>query len=151
MGVELIYNRTMKRILSSVCPILVILAIAGIANVQDTAIKRVPAKMTASVEGKALFREYCAVCHGVDGKGGGPAAAALKQSPGDLTQLARFNGAKFPEDRVLGVIKGTRAVAAHGTQDMPMWGTIFENMGSASLAQTRVYALLQYIDAMQVK
>ena len=41
---------------------------------------------TASVEGGArLYAENCALCHGVDGKGDGPAAASLTVRPADLT------------------------------------------------------------------
>ena len=43
---------------------------------------------------------YCATCHGRDGKGNGPVAAALKVVPPDLTRLARDNGGAFPRKRV---------------------------------------------------
>jgi mono/diheme cytochrome c family protein len=38
-----------------------------------------------------MFRSYCAVCHGLDAKGSGPAAPALKMEPADLTTLAKEN------------------------------------------------------------
>ncbi|MBZ5572099.1 MAG: cytochrome c [Acidobacteriia bacterium] len=44
--------------------------------------------------GQQMYSAYCAVCHGNDGKGGGPAAEALKVPPPDLTVLARKNGGK---------------------------------------------------------
>ena len=76
-----------------------------------------------------MFREYCAVCHGVAGKGDGPAAAALKSHP-DLTQLAAKNGGKFDEAKVQYAIKGEAdAPIAHGSKDMPIWGPIFTQMG----------------------
>ena len=124
---------------------------AVFANAQEPAIKKTPARPTVSIDGKSLFREYCAVCHGIDGKGAGPAVTALKQPPGDLTQIARGNGGKFPSDRILRIIKGTEPVAAHGTADMPMWGTVFNNMGNPSLAQTRIHSLLQFVEGMQAK
>jgi putative copper export protein/mono/diheme cytochrome c family protein len=41
---------------------------------------------TASIEhGARLYAENCALCHGVDGKGAGPAAASLTVRPADLT------------------------------------------------------------------
>ncbi len=41
---------------------------------------------SASVEhGTRLYAENCALCHGVDGKGAGPAAAGLTVRPADLT------------------------------------------------------------------
>ena len=66
----------------------------------EPGIKRVPAHPTTALSGQELFHEYCAVCHGVDAKGGGPAAAALLVKPDDLTQIARKNGNKYPEVKV---------------------------------------------------
>ncbi len=40
---------------------------------------------TAIVEGAALFPEHCAMCHGPDGRGDGPAAKGLPVPPADLT------------------------------------------------------------------
>jgi len=37
------------------------------------------------VSGKKIFSNLCVACHGVSGKGNGPAAAALKQKPADFT------------------------------------------------------------------
>ena len=39
----------------------------------------------AARRGKVIFRERCVACHGVDGKDTGPAAAALKHPPANLT------------------------------------------------------------------
>jgi mono/diheme cytochrome c family protein len=38
------------------------------------------------VRGQALFARNCVACHGPDGNGNGPAAAALRIKPADLTQ-----------------------------------------------------------------
>jgi hypothetical protein len=35
-------------------------------------------------------------------------------------------GGRYDESYVMSVIDGRRAVAAHGTRDMPVWGAIFE-------------------------
>ncbi len=40
--------------------------------------------------GKALFQTHCAVCHGPQGRGDGPAAAGLNPRPADLMQSARM-------------------------------------------------------------
>ena len=37
-------------------------------------------------KGSALYALHCAICHGVDGKGSGPAAIALNPKPRDLTE-----------------------------------------------------------------
>jgi mono/diheme cytochrome c family protein len=126
--------------------------VAFAADEGGKTIKRVNAQPTASVNGADLFREYCAVCHGTDAKGSGPAADALKKRPADLTQLARKNGGNFPELPVMNYIKGEDVVAAHGSRDMPVWGTIFGSMSpNQDLVQVRVYNLLKYIEGLQAK
>jgi len=115
-------------------------------------IKKVNARPTATLNGVDLFKEYCAVCHGSDAKGDGPAADALKKKPADLTQLSRKNNGAFPELHVMNYIKGQDFVAAHGSRDMPIWGTIFSQMSSnQDLVQVRTYALLKYIEQLQAK
>lgn len=139
----------MKTILSSFG--ILCLVLAGVASGQDKTIQRVSPKPTVAIDGKTLFHEYCAVCHGEGGKGGGPAAKALQVSPGDLTQISRKHEGKFPEERIMRVLKGEEPVTAHGNQDMPIWGRVFSNMGSPTMAQTRVHALLQYVEGIQAK
>jgi mono/diheme cytochrome c family protein len=128
-----------------------VLVAVGIGSAQ-TVVKQVPAKPTVSVNGKVLYHDYCAVCHGQDGKGNGPAASALKPVPSDLTMIARNNNGRFPDEKVLAILKGEANVTAHGSKDMPMWGAIFNNMTSnPSMAQTRIHALLQFVEGMQAK
>lgn len=133
---------------------LLALSTSAFANGDQTTktIKRVNARPTATLNGVDLFKEYCAVCHGNDAKGDGPAADALKKRPADLTQLSRKNGGTFPELHVMNFIKGQDVVAAHGSRDMPIWGSIFSQMSSnPDLVQVRTYALLKYIEEMQAK
>jgi mono/diheme cytochrome c family protein len=141
----------MKKILGPFL-ILSVLSIAqATANAQEKTVKQVPPKPTASIDGKSLFHEYCAACHGPNGKGGGPAASALKVAPGDLTQISKKNEGKFPEARIMRVLTGDESVTAHGTQEMPIWGKVFNDMSSVSMAQTRLHALLQYVEGLQAK
>ena len=70
--------------------------------------------------GRDLYEAYCASCHGVSGRGDGPAAEALVPRPTDLTRT-RENLAGL-----MRVIDGRRTVRAHGTSEMPVWGDYFE-------------------------
>jgi mono/diheme cytochrome c family protein len=72
--------------------------------------------------GETEFRNHCAGCHGLDGKGNGPFVEFLKMKPGTLTTLARENQGVFPFRNVYEIINGTRQVDSHGASDMPVWG-----------------------------
>ena len=114
-------------------------------------IARVPVTNARTMNGQELFNYYCAVCHGKDAKGGGPAAEALKKAPADLTQISRKAGGKFPEVHVMRVIKGDDMVDAHGSRDMPVWGELLRSLGSQEVADLRVNALLKYVEMIQAK
>jgi mono/diheme cytochrome c family protein len=115
-------------------------------------IKNVPPTPTSPVSGKQMSNEYCAVCHGQDGKTGGPAASALKKRPTDLTQLSAHNSGKFPDVRIAGYIEGDDSVESHGSRDMPMWGGVFKSMaGGEDMAKLRVANLTAYIKTLQAK
>lgn len=100
-----------------------------------------------------MFINYCAACHGQDAKGNGPAAAALKQAPANLTELAKENGGKFPDMKVTAVLRGEAKVAAHGTQEMPVWGPVFWHMsqGHPAEVQQRITNLSRYLKSLQEK
>ncbi len=116
-------------------------------------IQKVPAAYTDPASGRQMFDSYCAACHGQGGKGNGPAAAALKTPPADLTQLAAKNGGKFPEAHVAQIIKGDALTPAHGSKDMPVWGPIFSNMSkqNEAVVQLRIRNLTNYIAGLQAK
>ncbi len=106
-----------------------------------------------SVEGRDLYREYCASCHGVDAKGNGPAAPALKTKPPDLTVLAKNNDGRFPEDRVRKTIMGDDplVLAAHGSREMPIWGPVFRQIEEdVDRGPVRLANLVKYLKSIQV-
>lgn len=113
-------------------------------------IEKKPIKPVAASDAAGMFQNYCAVCHGKEGKGNGPAASALTKTPADLTRIAARNGGTYPEVRVKRYIEGADEVAAHGTRDMPMWGDLFRSL-SRDTAQIRVQALSDHLKSMQVK
>jgi len=134
----------------------IVLAVMSMASAQDqpkTEIKHVPIKQTSAASGAEMYKTYCAVCHGVDGKGNGPAAEALKTPPTDLTKLAARNGGKYPSLKVVAIIRGEETLSAHGTKEMPIWGDLFWSMsgGHESEVQQRVTNLNKYIESVQQK
>jgi mono/diheme cytochrome c family protein len=78
----------------------------------------------SELSGREMFLRFCSPCHGEDAKGDGPVALFLRPRPPDLTTLARTG--RFDEDRLAAVIDGREVVQPHGTRQMPVWGTIFE-------------------------
>lgn len=130
-----------------------LLASVSFSAAQDkpTEIKHTSPAATSPASGKDMFMNYCASCHGKDAKGNGPAASALNAAPADLTSLAKKNGGKFPEMRVMSVLHGEASVAAHGTQEMPVWGPVFWRMsqGHPAEVQQRVTNLANYLKSLQ--
>jgi mono/diheme cytochrome c family protein len=139
-----------KCFLTFVC----LVSVAAFAADPPTGIKVVPMKDTSPASGRDMFKEYCAVCHGADAKGHGPAASALKVVPPDLTLLSQNNHGKFPDRRVYAAIRGDVNYAAHGSNDMPIWGAVFRDMNhgidSAQPAE-RMSNLCRYIASLQRK
>jgi mono/diheme cytochrome c family protein len=126
-------------------------ATLGASDDNQKAIRKGPARRTSSSSGSEMYRAYCAACHGLGGKGDGPASSALKSAPADLTQLAKRNSGRFPELQVFGAIDGDLRVPAHGSKDMPVWGAVFRGMGdnSVSGAKLRIRNLTRYIESLQ--
>ena len=117
------------------------------------AANKTPPERSDVEAGKQTYLEYCAACHGVDGRGFGPVASELKTPPTDLTTLSRAHGGRFPEDYVVQVLLFGKPIPAHGSVDMPIWGPIFgvrEN-GNEAAVRVRIKNLCDYLAALQVK
>jgi mono/diheme cytochrome c family protein len=109
-------------------------------------------RLIYSVKGPDLFRAHCAPCHGLDAKGDGPVAASLKSKPADLTVLARSSGGVFPVARVRKVISGDEVTAAHGSREMPIWGSIFHQIEEdQDFGNVRLQNLVKYLQSIQQK
>ncbi len=106
-----------------------------------------------SLEGRDLFRAYCAGCHGADARGGGPAASLLKSKPPDLTQIAARRGGMFSLAEVETIISGEEiAPATHGKREMPIWGPILGQIQrDQNLGKIRIRNLARYLESLQVK
>jgi mono/diheme cytochrome c family protein len=131
--------------------IVLFLGLASFGESQQRQIKSVPVKPTSPASAQEMYTAYCAVCHGKQATGNGPAAEALKVAPPDLTILARKNENSYPFDRVRSAIAGDVRLPAHGSKEMPVWGDLFWGMsqGHSSEVQLRIANLDKYIESMQ--
>lgn len=113
----------------------------------------IPVNRTTPTDGKQMYQSYCAPCHGVDGRGNGPAASAMKTQPTDLTQLAKMHQGKFPENHVSSVLQFGSSMPAHGSASMPVWGQLFGKIVPAQSQETalRVTNLTRYLETMQAR
>ena len=108
--------------------------------------------------GDSVFQLYCAICHGEDGKGDGPAASALNMPPADLTTLAQRNGGTFPARRVRAILDSLLDVAGHTSVALPPWAQLFarefetfaEGPILDALVARRVDHILDYLESIQV-
>lgn len=145
--------RTCKNIWAIVAVVVAMGMMASAQEQAQTEIKHVPIKQTSAASGQEMYKTYCAVCHGIDGKGNGPAAPALKAPLPDLTRLAVKSGGKYPALRVSAILRGEEVLAAHGSKDMPIWGNVFWSMsgGHETDVQQRIVNLNKYMESMQKK
>lgn len=128
----------------------------GIGNADQSTNKVViPVAKTAPTGGKQMYVDYCAPCHGVNGKGSGPVATALKQQPVDLTILSKNNGGKFPSAHIMSILQFGASNPAHGTSEMPVWGPVFGQMDTsnteANVTALRISNLSHYLETLQQK
>ena len=82
-----------------------------------------------SDSGRKLYASYCVTCHGADGRGHGPAAAALNPKPRDFTSGAFYfdanANAKTGEDIDLARVIREGPAAFGGSPAMPGWKQTF--------------------------
>ena len=109
-----------------------------------------------AASGEALFRRYCATCHGLAAKGNGPTAEIISVAPTDLTRLASENGGAFPLERIVRRIDGRDMIVAHGSP-MPIYGAFFEDAEQVRVqegedwieASPPVIAIAHFLQAIQ--
>lgn len=115
----------------------------------------VAAPPAAVEDGRDLYVQYCASCHGLDGTGSGPVAPYLRTPPADLTRLAERHGWPLPRAELAEWIDGRRAARAHGTREMPVWGERLDETfppppeGEAEKAR-KIDRILDYLETLQV-
>ena len=107
-------------------------------------------------EGRALYDEYCAACHGPAAQGSGPLAAELALDPPDLSRIAARRDGDFPRAEVLSIIDGYTRGRVEGPQ-MPEFGellmgdTVPVDTGDGRLSPVPrpLAALLVYLESLQ--
>ena len=134
-------QRSVVRRIAGALGVLVV-ALAGSASGEDPQ------------SGAVYYRQYCATCHGETGEGNGPAAAALRDRPTDLTRIVWRRNAEFPRGEIAETIDGRSSVLAHGSREMPIWGWVFaagigESNVSEEKSRARIRALVAYLESIQ--
>jgi mono/diheme cytochrome c family protein len=124
----------------------------GYAN-QSTVKVIIPVNKTTPTSGKLMYANYCASCHGIDGRGHGPVATELKTPPTDLTMQSRNNHGKFPDTHIVTVLQFGAETPAHGSAEMPVWGPILGKMNVSSPQDRllRISNLSRYLETLQAK
>ncbi|MEH6646769.1 cytochrome c [Sulfitobacter sp.] len=105
--------------------------------------------------GAALYDQHCAVCHGLEGRGKGPLAAALILQPPSLRDLTERHGG-FPTRRVVMRIDGSDPQVSHGSP-MPVYGEFFagddtilkSESGQLILTSRAIVDLVAYLRGIQ--
>ncbi len=83
------------------------------------------------VLGAKVYKDRCALCHGPEGKGDGPAAAGLNPKPRNHTDGTYMNSRT--DDQLLQVIRG-------GKGAMPAWGSV--------LSEQEIQAVLKHVRSL---
>ncbi len=105
----------------------------------------------AEISGVTLFAENCTLCHGPDGKGGGPLAIAKNLTPPDLTTLAARTDGKFPVDHVSDKLMHGGGEKADGNKSMPVWTKIFAHECGDAYAHQAIIELEKFLKTIQEK
>lgn len=112
----------------------------------------------APSRGQEAYRLACAQCHGENGTGDGILRRFLTVVPSDLTTLRqRSPDGQFPFYRVFLTVDGRTSVPAHGTREMPAWGSIFAieagdrfgPFGAETYIRGRVVELVEHVQSLQ--
>ena len=85
-----------------------------------------------AAKGESVFKNFCVMCHGPQGKGDGPAAKGLTPPPANLTSE---DVRQDPDEELLGIIRNGKPGTA-----MPPWKT--------SLSEQQILDVLAYVRSL---
>lgn len=131
---------------------IVLSGLMALAACQETA------EMPGPQDGRALFTQNCAVCHGEDAKGDGEMARSMAKPPKNLTLIEVRHGGTFPRAKIMSIIDGYARSDMSGP-GMPEFGALLEGdlvpFDSGDGVQTptprKLVALLEYLVSIQAK
>ena len=132
--------------------LLTVAALGGTVMCAQQSNLNLTVQRTNADNGKQMFVNYCAPCHGVDGRGNGPMVAALRTTPVDLTVLSRNHQGEFPAKHLIAVLQFGVETSAHGSKAMPVWGPTFNGMDKdRELTSLRISNIVHYVQTLQAK
>ena len=145
--------KTLRTILMLSCLLLVAGTVAA-----EVVIKKVPmsARDIAGLNGHQMYDQLCAVCHGADGQGDGPAAPAFVGAVPDLTRLSKDGKPTYSHSELEGVIAGRDRTVHADFVGMPLWETEFQyvrtrnGMPRTAYARAKIHALAEYVEGMSL-
>lgn len=133
--------------------ILLAVCLGGATNGHANDRPQSPATATSTAaDGSRLYAEYCAACHGSEGRGDGPMATGLTTPPSNLRRLTVAYGGIFPAARIRETIDGRTPPLLHGTRDMPIWGDAFKRTRGPHgerRVEERLDLLVDYLQTLQ--
>jgi mono/diheme cytochrome c family protein len=108
---------------------------------------------TQPTDGKGMYTNYCAPCHGANGRGQGPIAISKKLTPPDIATLSQRNGGVYPKLHVVGVLEHGTWPNGHAQSVMPEWGSTIGmiSQNDKANAKLRIHNLSKYLETLQVK
>ena len=111
---------------------------------------------STGADGRALFVENCAACHGIDGNGDGPEAVGLATRPADLTRIAARRDGVWPMLEVMAIVDGYTGLT-NPRENMPVIEGIVEGPmvdfdtgnGLTTPVPARLVAVVEYLESIQ--
>jgi len=132
-----------------------LLLAASLAALAEETKPALSEKLNASHPGYAQYQQYCAVCHGVFADGNGLVVPILTQKPSNLRRLTTRYGAPLPKQKLVRTIDGSEPILAHGSREMPIWGTrLYEQVPNPmpdSRQRGAILTILDYLESIQEK
>ena len=131
--------------------LVLLVSIAISASAQTTPQRQPPIR---PVDGTTIFRNNCAACNGLEGRGDGPVSKTLKRNVPDLTRLSQRNNGAFPAIQVRTTIMlgANDLLPTHGSKTMPIWGPIFQEIEfDRDLGNVRLENITKYLESIHRK